>query len=92
MSQLKLETEVEMKVGETIMVEGRKLIPIEEIHYAVNMERDNPYWFGVVEPKAILVIDSTGEYLLSLSKEITSLQEALTKVSGLAEVIRANRI
>ena len=91
MNQPKLETKTEMKVGEMITIEDRKLIPIEKLLYSANTEPANLYWFGVVEPQAILVVDSTGEYLVSLSKEITSFQEAIAKTPGLTEAIEVAR-
>ena len=83
MSQLKLERGTEMKVGEAITVGDRKLVPIVKMQCLMNMDPNNPYCYEMVEPLAIVVVDSTGRYLLSLSEEVSSLQEAFKKVPDL---------
>jgi uncharacterized spore protein YtfJ len=81
--QLKLERRNEMKIGEAITIGDRKLIPIVKLHSLMSKDPNRPYCYETIEPQAIIVVDSTGEYLLSLSENISSLQEAFDKVPDL---------
>lgn len=83
MKQLKLERRTELKIGEAITIGDRKLIPIVKLHSLTSMDPNRPYCYETVDPQAIIVVDSTGEYLLSLSENISNLQEAFNKVPDL---------
>ncbi len=72
-----------MKIGEAVVIGDRKLIPIVKLYSLMSMDLNRSYCYEMVEPQAIIVVDSTGEYLLSLSEDISSLQEAFDKVPDL---------
>jgi uncharacterized spore protein YtfJ len=81
--ELKVERITEIKVGDTITVGDRKLIPIVRLQHLAVIGSSHPYCYEKVDPLAVIVVDSTGEYLLSLSRDMPTLQEALKKVPDL---------
>ena len=77
-----------MLSGEPVAVGERMLIPVCRVCFSVGGGPDHPRCFGTVEPEAVVVVDTRGEYMLSLSEEIPSLEKALEATPNLREAIK----
>ena len=78
----------EKRIGECLVVESRVIIPIIKTFISFcEKENLNGGYFSIV-PYAIIVVDSEGERVLSLSGEEVKMEDIVKEVPNLKEKIR----
>jgi len=72
--------EPESKISvERISIEERRIVVIKKATLLTEISDEHSYFLGLVEPQALIVINSEGEHLFPLSENASDPEDSLDK-------------
>ncbi len=78
----------ESKVGEPIVVEEKVILPVMKVGFWIDEGKENfTRCFGFISPFALVIVDTEGERVISLTEEDFTLEYLKDLIPNLSEKI-----